>query len=216
MTAGLRAADAYIAERTEKRARGIDVPPHRFHDGQPGPASFQGVRTVDGQPLALLKADDTATEILVLPIDAATAQRLTRATVGQEVAVTPTGSIRMSVRETELRSGAAGQGAHDSARRVPPDVFSRVSDCAFEDIPAAAVRTWRLIDEIEQPLGKDAVTTYLMHILTPRIAGRTEELRDSPDYTEFVKRLTDGSAAVQRMRDAQEAAEKAKDNDRDE
>ena len=86
-------AEKYIAERTAKRSQGIDIPPHvladpRTHDG---PLAFAGVREIDGNRLALLKCQDV---ILVLPIDAPTAQRLTRVKVGDSVTMTPTGSLR--------------------------------------------------------------------------------------------------------------------------
>lgn len=90
---GLAAADKYIAEREAKRAKGFDIPKHsRYTDGAGG-LSFAGVRNVDGQTLALLKRDET---VMVLPIDQATARRLSRIAVGDPVSVTPRGSIKTS------------------------------------------------------------------------------------------------------------------------
>jgi len=86
-------AEKYIAERTAKRAKGLDIPPHVLADPTThvGTLAFAGVREIDGQRLALLKRQD---DILVLPIDAATAQRLTRVKIGDLLTITPTGSLR--------------------------------------------------------------------------------------------------------------------------
>lgn len=87
------AAEKYISERESKRAKGFDIPKHsRYTDGAGG-LSFAGVRNVDGQTLALLKRDET---VMVLPIDQATARRLSRLAVGDPVSVTPRGSIKTS------------------------------------------------------------------------------------------------------------------------
>lgn len=87
------AAEKYISERESKRAKGFDIPKHsRYTDGAGG-LSFAGVRNVDGQTLALLKRDET---VMVLPIDQATARRLSRIAVGDPVSVTPRGSIKTS------------------------------------------------------------------------------------------------------------------------
>ncbi len=87
------AAEKYISERESKRAKGFDIPKHsRYTDGAGG-LSFAGVRNVDGQTLALLKRDET---VMVLPIDKATARRLSRIAVGDPVSVTPRGSIKTS------------------------------------------------------------------------------------------------------------------------
>jgi hypothetical protein len=88
---GAAAADKYIAEREAKRLKGFDIPKHsRYTDGD-GALAFQGTRTVEGQLLALLKRGD---EVMVMPIDQATARRLTRIAVGDAVSITPKGSIK--------------------------------------------------------------------------------------------------------------------------
>jgi hypothetical protein len=88
---GVAAADKYIAEREAKRLKGFDIPNHcRYTDGD-GALAFQGTRTVEGQALALLKRGD---EVMVMPIDQATARRLTRIAVGDAVSITPKGSIK--------------------------------------------------------------------------------------------------------------------------
>lgn len=86
------AADKYIAEREKKRLSYHDILKHSRYDGQDG-VSYAGTRNVEGHMLALLKKGD---EILVLPIDQATAQRLKRVAVGDPVSVTSLGSIKMS------------------------------------------------------------------------------------------------------------------------
>jgi hypothetical protein len=86
------AADKYIAEREDKRAKGFDIPKHSLynHDNA-GPVNFAGVRQIEGQSLALLKHGE---EIMVLPVDDATARRLKRVAVGDAVTVTRQGSIK--------------------------------------------------------------------------------------------------------------------------
>jgi Fe-S cluster biosynthesis and repair protein YggX len=86
------AADQYIAEREAKRARGLDIPKHKLYEAEDERAGvYAGVRRVAGQPLALLKRGD---DILVLPVDEATARRIGRLALGCAVTVTPQGSIK--------------------------------------------------------------------------------------------------------------------------
>ncbi|NML16994.1 relaxase/mobilization nuclease domain-containing protein [Azohydromonas sp. G-1-1-14] len=88
--AAYAAADAYIAEREGKRALGLAVPRHsRFSPGA-GPLTFAGTRNKYGQSLALLKRGD---EVLVMPIHATTAQRLTRTGLGTPVKVNANATI---------------------------------------------------------------------------------------------------------------------------
>lgn len=89
------AADSYIAEREEKRLGGIDIPKHTVYDRCASVISFAGIRNVEGQALALLKRGD-ADDVMVLPVDQATARRLSRVAVGDPVTVTPRGSIQTS------------------------------------------------------------------------------------------------------------------------
>ncbi len=94
-------ADAYIAEREEKRLRGIDIPRHRRHRrGDEGDAAYAGTRQVGGHSLALLKKGD---EIIVVPVGEATAYRLGRLKVGDPLTLEPDGSI--SVANTMTRKG---------------------------------------------------------------------------------------------------------------
>lgn len=89
---GFAAADKYIAELDAKRARGFDIPKHsRFQPSNSTTAHYAGTRHVDGQPLALLRMN---AEIVVLPVDDATAQRLSRLKLGQPVALAENGTIR--------------------------------------------------------------------------------------------------------------------------
>ena len=88
---GQTAADKYIAEREAKRTQGFDIKKHtRYTDGA-SPLAFAGARQIDGQALALLTRDE---EIMVLPVDAATAQRLKRMALGAPVTLTAAGSIK--------------------------------------------------------------------------------------------------------------------------
>ena len=90
---GLAAADKYIAEREAKRSKGFDIPKHARYTAGDGALAFQGVRNIEGQALALLKRGD---EVMVMPIDQATARRLSRIAVGDAVTITPKGSIKTS------------------------------------------------------------------------------------------------------------------------
>jgi DNA relaxase TraI-like protein/relaxase-like protein/conjugative element/phage-associated large polyvalent protein len=94
-TAQRAAAESYIAEREKKRLAGIDIPKHTIYDGRASVISFAGIRNVEGQALALLKRAD-ADDVMVLPVDQATARRLSRVAVGDPVTVTPRGSIQTS------------------------------------------------------------------------------------------------------------------------
>ena len=90
---GVAAADKYIAEREAKRLKGFDIPKHSRYTAGDGALTFQGTRTIEGQALALLKRGD---EVMVMPIDQATARRLTRIAVGDAVSITAKGSIKTS------------------------------------------------------------------------------------------------------------------------
>jgi len=74
------------------RLKVFDIPKHaRYNQGNDGAAAFAGIRQVEGQTLALLKHGE---EVMVLPVDDATARRLKRVAVGEVVTVTPKGSIK--------------------------------------------------------------------------------------------------------------------------
>jgi hypothetical protein len=91
-------ADAYIAEREEKRLKGIDIPQHRhYRQGDEGQAAYAGTRQVGGQSLALLKKagepGKQGDEIIVMPIDEATANRMSRLKRGDLLTLKLDGSI---------------------------------------------------------------------------------------------------------------------------
>lgn len=88
---GLLAADKYIAERESKRLNGFDIPKHARYTAAEGELTYAGTRRIDGCALALLQRGG---EVMVWPVDEATARRLSRIAIGSHVAVTPTGSIR--------------------------------------------------------------------------------------------------------------------------
>jgi hypothetical protein len=91
-SSALAAVDKYIAEREEKRLAIFDIPKHRrYNENDSGAAIYAGSRQIDGHSLALLKRGE---EVMVLPIDEATARRMQRLALGDPVTVTQ-GSIRM-------------------------------------------------------------------------------------------------------------------------
>jgi len=88
----LAAVDKYIAEREEKRLTIFDIQKHRrYNENDSGAAIYAGSRQIDGHSLALLKRGE---EVMVLPMDEATARRMQRLALGDPVTVTQ-GSIRM-------------------------------------------------------------------------------------------------------------------------
>jgi hypothetical protein len=96
ITDGFLAADKYIAERQNKRLELFDIPNHiRYSYCNEGVTAFAGIRQVDGQTLALLKHGEN---IMVLPIDVATARNFKRIAVGDVVTVTLNGSIKIKGR----------------------------------------------------------------------------------------------------------------------
>ena len=77
-------AEAYIAERNAKRAAGMDVALHAPFVPGGEDLRLAGVRTVDGQALVLLKADEV---VLVMPMDALSVSRVGRIKVGDRVVI---------------------------------------------------------------------------------------------------------------------------------
>lgn len=86
------AAKKYIHERSEKRLKGFDIPKHTLYSGGAGELVFVGIRRVENHSLALMKKPDAA-EVLVLPIDKKTEQRLTQLKRGSQIIVTPEKTI---------------------------------------------------------------------------------------------------------------------------
>jgi hypothetical protein len=91
------AAAFYIAERNEKRDKGIEILPHRrYDDADAGKHNFAGLRHIEGKALMLLQ---TPSQMLVLPIDDATANRAQRLQIGSTVEVTAQGIVRTHTRK---------------------------------------------------------------------------------------------------------------------
>ncbi|EPE6923628.1 TraI/MobA(P) family conjugative relaxase [Escherichia coli] len=88
----IAAAEKYVAEREQKRLNGFDIPKHARYTDYVGALSYAGTRNVEDQALALLRKEND--EILVLPVDKATAQRMKRLAIGDPVTVTPRGSLK--------------------------------------------------------------------------------------------------------------------------
>lgn len=87
----MNAVDQYIAEREAKRLKGFDIPKHLRYANQSGKMLHGGIRHVAGQALALLRHGEN---VLVLPIDKKTAQRMKQVTLGEAIAVTERGTLR--------------------------------------------------------------------------------------------------------------------------
>ncbi|MDX6018613.1 TraI/MobA(P) family conjugative relaxase [Shewanella indica] len=91
----LAAAAKYIAEREAKRLKGFDIPKHCRYNGEVGAFSYAGSRNIEGYSLALLKRGD-GDDVLVVPVDPATARRVKRVSIGESVTVNAKGSITTS------------------------------------------------------------------------------------------------------------------------
>lgn len=90
--ATLTAADKYIVERESKRTKGFDIPKHRrYNENDAGAVRFAGLRQVEGESLALLRRDE---EVVVLAVDAATARRMKRLSLGNDVSLTNKGTLK--------------------------------------------------------------------------------------------------------------------------
>ena len=63
----------------------------RYNFFNDGTLDYAGIRQIEGQALALLKVGE---DIMVLPVDDATARRLKRMAVGQKLGVTAKGVIK--------------------------------------------------------------------------------------------------------------------------
>ena len=80
-------ADRYIAERMEKRLILSDIPKHERHV-QPGQYPFAGLRTLDGQSLALFTTDRG---VSVMPVSDYAAKRLRAVPLNKSVRVSANG-----------------------------------------------------------------------------------------------------------------------------
>ncbi len=90
------AAEKYVVEREEKRAKGIDIERHRLSTSQDeGPAEFAGLRHVAGETLMLLRRNG---EVMVLPVTTTTISRMKRLSVGDKVLLTAQGGIKVKGR----------------------------------------------------------------------------------------------------------------------
>jgi hypothetical protein len=88
----LTAADKYIAGRESKRTKGFDIPKRRrYNENDAGAVKFAGLRQVEGESLALLKRDE---DVVVLAVDAATARRIKRLSLGDDVSLTNKGTLK--------------------------------------------------------------------------------------------------------------------------
>ena len=91
------ASALYITERNDTRNKGIDILPHRrYDDADAGKHSFAGLRHIEGKTLMLLQ---TPSEMLVLPIDEATANRAQRLQIGSTVDVNAQWIVRTHTRK---------------------------------------------------------------------------------------------------------------------
>jgi hypothetical protein len=93
--AAIDAAVKYIKERMEKRAKGVaDVPVHSLFTASTDEVRqslfFAGIRRIDGDVIVLLRrqSDD---EIMVMPVDHPTADRLSRLRLGDKLNLTEKG-----------------------------------------------------------------------------------------------------------------------------
>lgn len=102
----IAAVNQYIEEREQKRKNGIDISKHTLYTDSHKEYSFAGIRNIDQFAMVLLEVAsnsgnesiseaDSNSIVEVLPVDEATAKRLSRVKVGNRVTVTKKGSIRV-------------------------------------------------------------------------------------------------------------------------
>jgi|TARA_R100000656_G_scaffold124235_1_gene101970 Fe-S cluster biosynthesis and repair protein YggX len=90
------AVNKYVNERNETRKKVFDISHHRgYTQFDTGIAIYSGIRHVDGQALALLAKDN---QMLVMPVDAKTAGRLSRLKVGTTVTIAKGGNVTVKGR----------------------------------------------------------------------------------------------------------------------
>ncbi len=90
------ATQRYIAERNGKREKCSDILPHRpFTSADAGKFAYAGLRYIEDKTLLLLK---NHSEMLVLPIDEPTANRVRRMSIDTPIDITPQGRIRSRTR----------------------------------------------------------------------------------------------------------------------
>lgn len=90
------AVDKYVNERNKSREKIFDISHHRrYTQFDTGIAIYSGIRQVDGQSMALLSKDNV---MLVMPVDAKTAGRLSRLKVGTAVTINKAGNVTVKGR----------------------------------------------------------------------------------------------------------------------
>lgn len=85
------AVKKYVSEREEKRQKGFDISKHLRYNGETENLSFAGLRKIDSEDLALIKSGDS---VLVMPVNSATASRLRRVKIGQQLLINERGGIQ--------------------------------------------------------------------------------------------------------------------------
>jgi len=107
VTLGQIEADRYIAERNSKRPKIFDIKKHtRYNLNHDGVDAFAGIRQINGQMLALLERGE---EVMVLPVDEATAHRLKRVAIGHHISVGPNGSLKIKTKGDSIAPKGRGR-----------------------------------------------------------------------------------------------------------
>jgi hypothetical protein len=89
---GAVAAAKYVHDREQTRATIFDISKHSIYTSHDGSAmTYGGMRSVDGQALALLRQGD---DVKVIPVDQAVARRLKHIALGTAMVVTPDGIVK--------------------------------------------------------------------------------------------------------------------------
>jgi hypothetical protein len=93
-------AQRYIADRNARRAQISSIPLHRERaPSDIGPVTYSGIRSVDGQSLALLGLDNA---VIVVPVSEYTAKRLQPLARGSTVHLNKAGEVRLKSRSRRL------------------------------------------------------------------------------------------------------------------
>ena len=81
----------YATERNQTRAKGIDILPHRpYEKTDAGTFVFAGMRHLDDKIFMLLQ---TSSEVLIMPVDEKTVQRLGHLKIGSGLEVKRNGFV---------------------------------------------------------------------------------------------------------------------------
>jgi hypothetical protein len=114
----IAAAEKYVANQNDKHSKGMaHILPHRlFKPEEAGQYIFGGWRSQEEGRMALLKSAPTAKEILVLPLDPDSFQRIRFLDDGSKIAVSPSGDLQIIENARSQSQTLVRQIGHHTSR----------------------------------------------------------------------------------------------------